>query len=182
MTAYTLPTHIQGRTRIHTEASSVAVTKEYCCFCFYCVIADSREGKTIGLMMLYDGRESDANTKMQMREGSGLQKKCVGFPMRPLGLNSEAERTPLKKRASSTTLHAQSTAAGLGRDRDMRRNGPMGALLAPQPRARETTFGGQRTASQNKKMHIIHRHIITEEGWLFSRSSSGKHRHIIGTC
>ena len=45
------------------------------------------------------------------------------------------EYCPFKNRANSATSDAQSTAAELGRDRDMRRNVPMGALLAPQPTA-----------------------------------------------
>ena len=49
--------------------------------------------------------------------------------MHLLGLSSEAECNSLKK-ASSDTLDAQSTAEELGRDRDMRRNAPMGTLLA----------------------------------------------------
>ena len=86
-----------------------------------------------------------------MREGAGLPKTCVGFSMHVLGLNSEVGRNPLKKRVSSATLHAQSIAAELGRDQDIRRNVPMGVFLAPQPKAREKKVGRRRTASQKKK-------------------------------
>ena len=51
--------------------------------------------------------------------------------MHLLGLSSEAERKPVKKRASSATLEALSTATELGGDRDMRRNVPKGRLACP---------------------------------------------------
>ena len=57
-----------------------------------------------------------------MREGSGLFFQHVGF-----------------------SIHM------LGRDRDMRRNVPMGAMLAPQPKTREKIFGRRKTASQKEK-------------------------------
>ena len=77
----------------HTKAPSAAVTKECCC----CIVADSKEGETIGLTIFHGGRES---------EGIGPLKKNVAFFTHLLGLSSEAERNPLKKRASSATLNA----------------------------------------------------------------------------
>ena len=97
--------------------------------------------------------------------GSGLIKKCVGFPMHLLGLSSEAKRNPLKERARSATLDVQSTATDLDRDRDMRRDVPMAVLLSPRPRSREQTLGRQRTASQNKQMHILGRRICCTCSW-----------------
>ena len=44
----------------HTEAPSVAVTKECCCCCCCCVVADGREGEQTGPMMLYSRREGGA--------------------------------------------------------------------------------------------------------------------------
>ena len=138
MTAHTPPTYTQKRTRIHTEAPSVGVTKENCCCCCCCcVVVDRREGKTIGLVLLYGGWESRTNIQ-KCERGAGYLKKTCGVFHALLGLSSEAERNPLTKRASSAPLDAQSTATELGRDRDMRRNIPMGALLVPQPKARET--------------------------------------------
>lgn len=60
----------------------------------------------------------------------------MGFPCTPAGL-SEAERDPLKQRANSATLDAQSPATGLGRDPDRRRNVPNAPLLAQQPKVPE---------------------------------------------
>ena len=73
-------------------------------------------------------------------------KKC-GVVYAPLRL-SEAERNPLTQRASSATLAAQSNATELRWDPDMRRNIPMGALLAPQPKAREKNLGRRRTCQK----------------------------------
>ena len=59
-------TYIQKRAHIqHTQRHlSVAVTKECCCCCCCCV-AGIRESKNkIGLLMLYSGRESGANTRL----------------------------------------------------------------------------------------------------------------------
>ena len=75
--------------------------------------------------------------------------------MHLIGLSSEAERNALKKRAGSATLDAQSTATELGQDQDMRRNVPMGALLAPQLKAREQALGRRRTASPPEKGAIF---------------------------
>ena len=47
----------------------------------------------------------------------------------------------MEKGDCSTTLIAQTTAAELGRQQDMRRNVLVGALLAPQPTAREQCLG-----------------------------------------
>ena len=78
--------------------------------------------------------------------------------MHLLGLSSELKRNPLKKRASSATLDAQSTATELSRDYIMRRNVPMGALLAPQPNARAKTLGRRRTANQKQNRIFYVRH------------------------
>ena len=73
--ASTQPTHTYMKAHAHKEAPSVAVTME--CRCCCCAIGDSKEGNTTGLVMLYGGWESGANTKM--REGSGLFKNMWGF-------------------------------------------------------------------------------------------------------
>ena len=70
-------------------------------------------------------------------------------------LSSEAERNPLEKHAVSATLDVQSTTTELGRDRDMRRNLPMGALLAPQPKAQEKKLGRRTTAEARTKKKCI---------------------------
>ena len=56
-------------------------------------------------------------------------------------------------------MDTQHTATELGRDRDMSRNVPMGAMLAPQPKAREKTFGRRRIGI-HKKGAYLQRHVI----------------------
>lgn len=64
----------------------------------------------------------------------------------------------METRGRSATLDAHSTATELGRDRDMRRVVPIGALLAPKPNSREETLDRQRrTASQKKGVQNLHR-------------------------
>ena len=71
-------------------------------------------------------RSGEGNLRAQRAIG---ENNC-GFPFTSAGL-SEAERSPLKKRASSETLNAESIATKLGRDPDMRRNVTKTVLLAP---------------------------------------------------
>ena len=75
--------------------------------------------------------------------------------MHLLGLSSERNTAPLKK-GSSATLNTHSATTELGRDRDMRRDVPVDALRAPQPKAREKlSAAGEQQA--RKKMHLLHK-------------------------
>ena len=65
----------------------------------------------------------------------------------------------MKEGASSAMLDARSTATALGQDRDIRCDVPVGALLAPQPKARGETRGRRRTASQKKQYMFYIRHM-----------------------
>ena len=146
----THPTHTLHRSaRVHR--STIGGCQKGCCCC---VVAGSKEGDTIGLIMLYGGRKSGANTKM--RDGIWPHENIFGFFRAPSRLEREAERNPLTKRASSATLDAQSTATEVEQDPDMRRNVPIGALLSPQPKAREKSLGRLRAASQKKKYICKH--------------------------
>ena len=58
-----------------------------------------------------------------------------GFLSTPTGFN-EAESNPVKTRASSATLNAQSTATELSRDPDVPHNVAKSNLMAPQPKVR----------------------------------------------
>ena len=105
--------------------------------------------------MLYSGRESGAKPKCE--KGAGYLEIPInrGDFLAPTRL-SEVKRSPLKNRASSATLDAQSTATELCRGPNMRRNVPMGALLAPHPKARERNLGRRRKASLEKQMRIFY--------------------------
>ena len=106
-------------------------------------------------MILYVGREPEANTKL--REGSELWKTMGIVFHAPARLEQRGWTQPLEKRANVTMLDAQSTATELGRDRDIRRNVPMGAWLAPQPKVQEKPPVRRRITSR-KKVHIVFRH------------------------
>ena len=72
-----------------------------------------------------------------------------------LGL-ARRKRNLLKKKPSSATLDAQSTATELGQTPDMRRDVPMDPLACPAAEsAREKNIGRRRTASQKKIKHFL---------------------------
>ena len=95
--------------------------------------------------MLYSGLESERKKHMK---GERAILNCGG--VQAASRLSEAERNPLTKRASSATLDAQSTATELGRDPNMRRNVPMGALL-PRSRKREKKSRPSKNTKPGKK-------------------------------
>ena len=75
--ANTPPTHTYTDAHTRTHRSTVrAVTKEYCCCCC-CIVADTIQGRTIRLVLLYGGREGVVNGKM--REGNGLLQNNLVF-------------------------------------------------------------------------------------------------------
>ena len=105
-------------------------------------------------------RESGAGKTKVTAEGAiekNKKQKPCGVFHGPTPL-SEAERNAQMGRASSATLDVQSIATEFGRDRDMRRNVPMGALLTPQPKAREKPSAAREQQARKKCASFTHGH------------------------
>ena len=90
--------------------------------------------------------------------GASLSRRFVAFFREISRLKQRGGTQPLWKN-NSATLDAQGTAKELNWNRDVRRNVPMGALLAPQPKAREKTLSRRRTASPKQNVRVLRRPI-----------------------
>ena len=145
---------LQKRTRINTEAPSVAVAKECCCCCF-CAVLDGKAERT---------------PKCEM--GADYFNMNVRFSIHLLDLSSEAEHSPLKKRASPATLDAHSTNSLAGIDTC---NVPMSALLAPQRKARGKKTWPPNNSKPDKKgmCDVLHRHMISGSALVQHPTSAG---------
>ena len=97
--------------------------------------------------------------KIEMREDSWQLKYIFVVVHVHTRLEQRGRTHPPDKRTSSATLDAQSTVTELDRDRDIRRNVPVGTLLAQQPKAREKAIGRRTTASQ-VKVQLLHIGIL----------------------
>ena len=108
----THPTHTCTETHTYTHVSTVRGCHKRVLLLLLLLLADSREGKTIRLMMLHGGRESKANTNN--RKGSGLfKKKNVEFSKHLHGSSSEAERNSLIKKPAQRRWMLKSTVTKL---------------------------------------------------------------------
>ena len=98
--------------------------------------------------------------------GAGYLKKQNGVLHTLAELGQRGGTQPLEKIASSAALDAQSTATELGGNRDMRRDVPIGNLLAPQTKAREKKTRPAENTRRKKDnqssldLHVLHKRIL----------------------
>ena len=97
-----------------------------------CVVADTRRGENNWATVVQWAGERSGYKKCE-RGASYFKRKNMGFVHAPTRIR-EAERNSFKKRASSATLNAQSTAMEFVGDPDMHRKVPTVPLLNPQPK------------------------------------------------
>ena len=138
-----------------TDTYDIQEMRCCCCsaagFMYSCVLGDSRGGKPYWTDHV-EQRAGERGEKKNVRLFFEERKQCGVF--RAPDRLSEAEHNPLTKRASPSTLDAQSTATELGWDPDMHRNILRVPLLAPQPKVRAKTVARRRTPCQKKSVTI----------------------------